>query len=159
MATSPSLLAFYRRDEPRIRGILVRGGVSLSVGALLLLLCALTERLHLAAPVRLALSLTGAILFGHALVTGFMQLPTLLKHDVYVAVRTDGLLLNLEPEPVLLLPWAELAAIEAVGEEVVLRRRTGDAVRLRARFGGKTHDELARCLDDARRKSSFDILG
>jgi hypothetical protein len=154
-----SLLAFYRRDEPRVRGILVRGGVSLSVGALLLLLCALTERLHLATGVRVGMSVLGALLFGHALVTGFMQLPTLLRHDVYVAIRTDGLLLNLEPDPEILLPWADLASIDAVGEEVVLRRRAGDPIRLRGRYGGKSQADLARCLDDARRKSSLDLLG
>ena len=153
-----SILSFYRRDEPRVRGILVRGGVALTVGAFLLLVCALTERLHLSPMVRWSLSALGIFLFGYALITGFLQLPTLLRYEVYVAIRTDGLFLSLEPDPEILVPWEDLESVDAEGDEIVMRRRAGEPLRLSGRFGGKTTAELAQCLDDARRKSSLNLL-
>ncbi|MBL8608984.1 MAG: hypothetical protein JNL38_16780, partial [Myxococcales bacterium] len=64
-----ALLTFYRADDARVRSVLVRGGLALATGAALLLLCALTERLHLPDGVRVAASLLGLVLFGVGLVS------------------------------------------------------------------------------------------
>ena len=152
-----ALLTFDRADDARVRSVLVRGGLALATGAALLLLCALTERLHLPDGVRVAASLLGLVLFGVGLVSGFYSLPRLLAHDVYIGVRRDGLVAELG-EGAELIPWDELEAITANPEGLVLRRVDGPDRVIARTFGGKTPVELARALDDARRKATLNLL-
>lgn len=152
-----ALLTFYRADDGRVRPILVRGGLALATGAALLLLCALTERLHLPTGVRVGASLVGLGLFGFGLVSGFYSLPRLLAHDIYIGVRRDGLVAELG-EGAELFPWDELEAISAHPEGLLLRRVDGEDRVIPRTFGGKTPAELARALDDARRKATLNLL-
>lgn len=150
-------MTFYRADDHRIRPMLVRGGVAVATGAALLLLCALTERLHLPTPVRVGASLLGLASFAYGLVSGFYKLPRLLASDVYIGVRRDALALALDAGEVV-VPWDDVLAVVEREGAVVVQRAGGDDVVIPRTFGGKTPRELARALDDARRKATLKLL-
>mgnify|MGYP000846974577 CR=1 FL=1 len=151
-----ALVTFYRADDHRVRPMLVRGGIAIAAGAALLLLCALTERLHLPTPVRVGASMVGLLSFGYGLVSGFYLLPRLLATDVYIGVRRDALALALDTGEVV-VPWDDIEGI-VERDGVVVIRRSDDEVLIPRTFGGKTPIELARALDDARRKATLKLL-
>jgi hypothetical protein len=152
-----ALLSFYRADDARLRPLLVRGGIALTFGGALMLLTALTERLHLPLGLRIAASLTGIGLFLFALVNGFVMLPRLLSSDHWICARTDGLCLSLGPEEEL-FPWDDVKAIEPAASGIVVKKADGTERVIERTFGGKTPAELAKTLDDVRRKASLNLL-
>ncbi|MFW5925002.1 MAG: hypothetical protein ACOCV4_02485 [Myxococcota bacterium] len=96
-------------------------------------------------------------------VTGPLSMMVALKRaflcDEYLLVRTDGLVDHLGAT-VTLHPWDEVECVvyDGSADAVVLQRRDGGSVRLTRRYAGITPRELARRLDEVRRKAMFNLL-
>jgi hypothetical protein len=149
---------WWRADDDGIRGQLIRGGVSITLGATLTLLTALSDRLHLSSATKIGLGLLGSasLLFG--LVTGFVLVPKLLFSDHYIGIRKKALFLSLSTGEEH-LDWDEIERVFHRDEALVILGKDGEERIIARRFGGKTPRELADILDDARRKALHDLLG
>jgi hypothetical protein len=85
-----------------------------------------------------------------------------LFHDVYLALHTDGVVWNDVAERWFVY-WDDLARVRYdAGEGVVLLERRGHdgaaSLRVREKMYGCSREELARVLDEARRKAGFGLL-
>lgn len=83
-----------------------------------------------------------------------------MREDVYLALRTDGALWHRGGDEVF-LPWGELERVRWDAEQaaLVFERRDGDApFQLGGRFADVEGPELARRLDDVRRKAIWGLL-
>jgi len=150
-------LRFYRADELGVRGALVRGGVSISLGALVMMLSALSHRFALEEGARLAIGLLGVSLLLFGLVTGFVMVPRLLFRETYVGIRKDALLLVVDNAEEV-IPWETIERIAVQDDVAIIRFREGEPKTLARRYAGKTPTALANLLDDARRKASLGLL-
>jgi hypothetical protein len=80
-------------------------------------------------------------------------LRAIRRDDLYVAIRTGGLALRLDPEaPPELLPWDAIADVRFDAARKVLLVEVGErTIEIRQRFAELGLDELGRKLRDARR--------
>lgn len=153
----PRLLRFYRADDLGVRGALVRGGASISLGALVMMLTALSHRIALADTTRIGMSFLGVSLLLFGLVTGFVMVPRLLFRESYVGIREDALLVVVDNAEEV-IPWESIERIAVQDDVAIIRLREGEPRPLTRRYAGNTPRVLANLLDDARRKASLGLL-
>lgn len=96
-------------------------------------------------------------------VTGPLSMIVALKRaflaEEYLLVRTDGLVDHMGATATL-HPWDEVQCVvyDGSADAVVLQRRDGGSARLTRRYAGIAPRELARRLDEVRRKAMFNLL-
>lgn len=150
--TTERYSSWFRADDVGIQGALVRGGLAIALGATLLLLTGLSERLHLPDSVRVACAIVGTVGMLFGLVTGFVTLPRFLFVDHYVAIGESSLHLSLNSGQEA-LPWDGIARIYERDGQLIIEHKEGEEHAIARTFGGKTTRELAPLLEQARRKA------
>ena len=150
--TTERYSSWFRADDIGMQGTLVRGGVTIALGATLLLLTGLSERLHFSSGVRITCTIvgSGALLFG--LVTGFVTLPRFLFVDHYVAIGETSLHLSLQSGQKA-VPWEDIARIYERDGSIIIEHKESEEHAIARTFGGKTAKELAPLLNHARLKA------
>jgi hypothetical protein len=151
---APEVLEWFRVDRSRSTGWLLAGGVALVfVGALLVAAGFATHdlsgRLH-------AVTLVGAGLLVTGLVTAFGGLTVLLAHDEYLAVRVDGVFLHRTSGDTL-FQWTELTSVayDPEARAIIFQSRGEPPAVLRDHYSRAASSELARYLDELRRKTTL----
>lgn len=150
------VVEFYRVDPgSRIPWVLVASPIPVSVGLLLVAKPMYATMEPWTAWVVGVLSLM-LVVVGPALMIWNLRL---LRAEDYLLVRTDGLLDHRGTHPVL-HRWEDIEAVvyDGSADAVVLQYRDTDPVRLTGRYAGIGARDLARRLDEVRRKSLFDLI-
>jgi hypothetical protein len=157
MPDAPHLLEWYRADHSRrIRRVLFSGAGVVTIGGLVVAVSFLTRQPH---DVRVAAATIGfASIFGGALFTMISMHRTLADEDA-VTLRSDGVAVRSGREETL-VAWGDLerATYDGNRAAVVLARRTGEPVVIVRKHAGIELPALAKRIEDARRKASFDLL-
>ncbi|HEX7666621.1 MAG TPA: hypothetical protein VF407_18970 [Polyangiaceae bacterium] len=102
----------------------------------------------------LEIGICGALVLLTGLFLGFLGMARLVRHDAYVAVTNDGLVVHVEGDA--FYPWSELRAIVAENEGIGLDRE-GGRVHVAGTFGDLKPQALADRLEDWRRKSDWSL--
>jgi len=153
----PRIVEWYRADPgPRMRRILVAGPAILTLGGLVIAASFLT---HLPRDARLVSALVGFVFVAGGALFTMVAMNRLLRDDVYLALRTDGLVLR-SPEGETLVPWdtLESARWEASRAELVLARTGAAPVRVQRGFGRVSGAELAARIEQTRRRAAMNLL-
>lgn len=154
--TTERYSSWYRADDIGLNGALIRGGVTIALGATLLLLTGLSDRLHFPDGARITCAVGGSIALLFGLVTGFVTLPRFLFSDHYVAIGETSLHLSLQSGQSS-TPWDEIARIYERNGNLVIEHKEGEPHEIARTFGGKTAKELAPLLEQARLKAALNI--
>jgi hypothetical protein len=157
VSTEP-FVQWWRADDDGIRGQLIRGGFSITLGGALTLTTALSERLHLGDTLKIGLGLLGSAALMFGLITGFVLVPKLLFTDHYIGIRKKALFLSLSTGEEH-LDWDDIERVFHRDGVLVILGKDGEERTIARTFGGKSPRELADILDDARRKALHDLLG
>jgi hypothetical protein len=106
-----------------------------------------------------AITLGGAAAILAGVVLAVIVARPVLTHDEYVAALEAGLLVMVE-EQESFLAWGAIEQVRWDGERaaVVIGLREGDPVVLVKPFGTATGEEVAKKLEDVRRKAGFHLL-
>jgi hypothetical protein len=154
--TTERFSIWYRADDVGLQGALIRGGVSIALGATLLLLTGLSARLHFPDGVRITCAVVGAVAMLFGLVTGFVTLPRFLFSDHYVAIGETSLHLSLQSGQKA-VPWDEIARIYERNGSLIIEHKEHEPHEIARTFGGKTAKELAPLLEHARLKATMKL--
>ena len=151
------IVEWYRANPwPRMRRVLIIGPAVLTGGGLVVAISFLTRQ---PSDVRVAAAIVGfaCVLTGAAFTMVGMQ--RILRDDVFLAVRTDGLVLRAAGRETH-VPWEDLAQVRsdaAIGA-VVLERSDTTQLTLTADFSGVELAELVRRLQQAKRRADMNML-
>jgi hypothetical protein len=137
-----------------MRRVLVVGASLLSGGALVMMASFLV---HAREWIRSATAGLGLVCTIAGAVQTAIGMPRILLEDAYLAIRSDGLQLRLSGVDSF-VSWDDLERVRHEPGAVVLVLREGEPVVIRRVFAGITLEDLAKRLDDARRKAQFNLL-
>ncbi len=154
--TTERYSSWFRADDVGLQGALVRGGLAIALGATLLLLTGLSDRLHFPSGARITCAVIGAIALLFGLVTGFVTLPRFLFVDHYVAIGETSLHLSLHSGQQA-VPWDDIARIYERDGQLIIEHKESEEHAIARTFGGKTTKELAPLLEQARRKAIMNM--
>jgi hypothetical protein len=101
-----------------------------------------------------AVSLLGGVATMCGLVLGFGTMAMMLFENVYLAIETERVLLHVNGTDHGVL-WDDLGRVGVEGGVVVLERRGGEPLRFHA---GRAADDLARRIEEAKRKAAHGLL-
>jgi hypothetical protein len=153
----PRIVEWYRADPlPRMRRVLLTGPALLTVGGLIVFASIVT---HQSMPVRLAAAIAGfGLITGGALLT-MVGMHRILRDDICLAVRTDGLMVQSSGTEALVV-WDELESVrwDGVQGELVLERKDAPPIALGQRFAGIDGASLAKQINATRRKAALNLL-
>jgi hypothetical protein len=99
----------------------------------------------------------GLVLIAAAVGTVFYVALRLLADETCLAIRRDGLMYQRGRAPERFVPWSRLGAARVEGDEVVADVDRGPALRIAATELDWTPFEMARLVDDARRKAQLGL--
>lgn len=152
------ILEWYRVDQTaRIRRVLGAGAGILTFGALVTSVSFLADQ---RAFVRGAASVVGILCCIAGALTAVIGMYRALRDDAYLTVRADGILYHAATPPETFIAWADLVSVrfdEARGA-VVFERREATEILAERPFAGTTLADLAKRLDDLRRKAAWNLL-
>ena len=100
------------------------------------------------------ITLVGGLLLATGLILGFGAMAMMLFENVYLQIKTDGLLLH-ENGKETSIAWSDLEAVENEMPFVVLKRTGTDPVRW---FAGKDAAKVRDQVEEARRKAAHGLL-
>jgi hypothetical protein len=153
------MLSFYRAAPwARMRRVLLAGPSALATGGLVVAVSFLTRQTP---GVRTAAAVAGlALVAGGALYT-LAGMHRILRDDVVIALRTDGLALTLqEPARELFVAWDELLAArwDPVAEELILERSGAKGpIVLTRPFAGISGKDLAERIAATKRRIAMNL--
>lgn len=148
---------FYRADASvRITTIVLLCPIPVAIG-----LFVIAKPMHSAMEPWAAwlLGITGLLFVIAGPLAMVLNLKRSLQAERYLLVRTDGVLERCGPDAVL-HRWEDIEAVvyDGSSKEVILQYRDEDPVRLTNRYAGIDPRNLARRLDEVRRKSLFNLI-
>jgi hypothetical protein len=154
---SPRIVEWYRADPwPRMRRVLLTGPAMLTAGGLVVFLSLVTRQpVH----VRIAAAVAGfGLVAGGAMLTMF-GMQRILRDEVCVALRTDGLAVQSSGSETL-VPWDELegARWDPAQDELVLMRMDASPIVLGHRFARIEGTALAQRIEATKRKVAMGLL-
>jgi hypothetical protein len=157
----PRILEWYRADQgPRIRRVLLAGPGVLTTGGLVVAVSFLAHAKH---DVRVVTAAAGLALIAAGAVFTMTAMYRILRSDVYVAIRTDGLALHAGSASVdeeTLIAWDAIAGArwDEAAAAIVLERVEGSPLTIARRFARIPGPELARRLEQARKRAAMGML-
>ncbi len=97
------------------------------------------------------IALAGGVLVIAGLVMGFGTMAMMLFENVYLTIEKERVLLHVngEDQPI---AWDDLAGVHVEDKVVVLERTKGEPLRF---IAGRASKDLARRIEEAKRKASF----
>jgi hypothetical protein len=151
-------IEFYRLDMTRRIVAVVLLSPLPTVTGMLLLMRPMQGRVE-ATPAWIALGIMGLLLVAAGPLSMILGLRRVFQSDDYLLLRTDGLLEHVGDTSIL-YSWEELESIvyDGSADEVVLHARDGGEARLAHRLSGIDARDLARRLDEVRRKAIWELL-
>lgn len=152
------LLEWYRVDQSRpiLRALVVAAGVEL-VG---FIFAAIGFGLARFGPdVRFWATLLGGVLIVVGPVIAIFGLKGVLSEESFIALHTDHLRFQ-HGLRTFRIEWSDLerAHYDATARAVVLVGRSGEHTIVTERFAGTTEEDLAKRIEEVRRKVSFNLL-
>ena len=154
---TPHIVEWFRVDPwPRIRAVLVVGPPAVSLGGIVIAVSFLTRA---SMTMRVEAAAAGFVLVAGGALYGMLGMSRVLREDVYLALRTDGVALQ-EPRGETLVPWDDLedARWDAARGSLVLSRAGGTEVAVARRFAGIEGPALAARILSTRRKAAMNLL-
>jgi hypothetical protein len=148
----------FRGDTASFLSRLVVAAVCITCGALITLLGALSAQLHIAQVWQVRSAIVGSALLVFGLVSAFVLLPRTLRDESSLQVRRDGLLVSLANAAPYLISWDDLANVGATDQGLCLTRTDATSVQISTRFGGHSHQEMARILEQQRMRANLSML-
>jgi hypothetical protein len=148
----------FRGDTVSFLSRLVVASVCITCGALITLLGALSAQLHIAHVWQVRSAVLGSTLLVFGLVSAFVLLPRTLRDESSLQVRRDGLLISLADAAPDLIAWDDLASVAANEDGLCLTRTDATSIQIRTRFGGHSHQEMARILEQQRMRANLSML-
>jgi hypothetical protein len=111
------------------------------------------------APYAGTITLGGAACMLAGLMLGVLVARPVLTHDEYVAALETGLLLKLGKEESF-VSWGEIEDVrwDPAQAGVVVRMRAAEPILIAKPFGRATGSDVAKKLDEVRRKAGFHLL-
>lgn len=150
-----AFLEFFRRDMGGIsRRILVPAGILVFCGAPGVCYGAAVKG---SGALHLAVGVAGACVLLSGLFLGFIGMARLVRHDAYLAVVEDGLVIHLETAGDAFYSWETLRSIAPKENGLALELGDASVVAVEGRFGGLDPKTLAERLEDWRRKALFKL--
>jgi len=153
----PRIVEWYRADAAaRIRHVLLRGPVALTSGGLVIAISFLTRQ---AQDLRVAAAALGFVLIAGGATYTMFAMQRILRDDVCLAIRTDGVALQ-TADGETLIRWSELTETswDEAQHALSLGRSGGSAVVVGRAFGGIGGAELAARIAGAKRKAQMNLL-
>ena len=151
------MLSFYRAAPwARMRRVLLVGPSALACGGLVVAVSFLTRE---PPGVRTAAAAAGLVLVAGGALFTLAGMHRILRDDVVIALRTDGLALTLqEPARELFIAWDDLTAArwDPSAEELVLER-SGETVIVTGSFAGISGKELAERIAATKRRIAMNL--
>ncbi|HEY3821489.1 MAG TPA: hypothetical protein VGL81_30185 [Polyangiaceae bacterium] len=157
MPEPPRIVDWYRVDPwPRMRRVLFTGPLVLALGGLV---TAASFLGRVPRDLRGDATLLGVVLVAGGALFTIVGMSHILRDDVYLALRTDGVVLRLAGLETLVL-WDELASVRwnAPPGELVLERSAGAPLAVPRRFRGIEGTALAERILQTRRKAAMSLL-
>jgi hypothetical protein len=151
------IVDWYRADPwPQMRRTLVVGPAALTVGALIVAVSFLTRQSQ---DLRACAAGAGLTLVAASAIFTVASMHRILRDDEYLAIRTDGVILQHASRETLVV-WDALARArwDALRAELVLERALGDSVVVGRVFARITGPVLAERIEHARRKAAMGLL-
>jgi hypothetical protein len=152
------LVAFFRLDPwTRMRRVLLIGPASLSVGGVVVALSFLTR---LSRALRDDAAVAGLLLIAGGAAYTLLGMHRILRDDVYLALRTDGLMVRAAALSETLIAWDELAAArwDENRRELVLERASAAPIVFARPFARITGPALAECIATTKRRIAMNLL-
>jgi hypothetical protein len=157
-ATAPRILSFYRAVHwARMRRVLLLGPGTLAAGCLVVAISFLTRQ---PAGVRTAATAAGLVLVAGGALYTLAGMHRILRDDIVIVLRTDGLALTLqEPARELFIEWDELEAArwDAPSARLILERRSTSEVILTRPFAGISGKDLAARIAATKRRLAMNL--
>jgi hypothetical protein len=157
MTEALRILAFYRADtSARVRRVLIFAPVAMTLAGMVIAVSFLTHQ-----PERVRV-MSAALGFAMVAGTGIMTalvLQRVLRDDGYLAIRTDGIVVQAAARESL-VPWAELAEArwDEPGRTLILARSEGPPVVVAWSFARISGPELVDRIEQDRRKAKMGLL-
>jgi hypothetical protein len=151
------ILAYYRADTSvRVRRILILGPALMSFGGMVIAISFLT---HQPERVRTLSAAAGFVLIAGAAILTAATLQRILRDDGYLAIRTDGVVVQNASQETLVL-WNDLAEVrwDAPGRTLVIGRTGGEPLVVAWSFARISGPELADRIEQDRRKAIMGLL-
>jgi hypothetical protein len=155
---APRILSFYRAVHwGRMRRVLLLGPSVLASGGLVVAVSFLTRQ---PPGVRTAAAAAGLVLVAGGALYTLAGMHRILRDDVVLALRTDGLALTLQdPARELFIEWDALEAArwDASSAQLILQRRGASDVVLARPFAGISGKDLAQRIAVTKRRLAMNL--
>jgi hypothetical protein len=154
---APRIVEWFRIDPwPRIRLVLLTGPSILTVGGLVIAISFVSRAPPTA---RTWAAATGFVLIATGALSTMLRMQHLLRDEVLLALRTDGLMVQASPDETF-VPWDELegARWDAARGALVVSRAGGIEVAVARAFAGIAGDALAAKIMMTKRKAAMNLL-
>jgi hypothetical protein len=158
VAAQPKVVSFYRADTWRVLGrSFLFSGVVMTLGAL-----SVAASFVYRSPAELheTIFAVGIVLVIVGGLTTIVRFTRALRDETCVVARTDGIVVQADGRETF-FAWGDLARVrfDEVARVLVLERTDGTTHHLEdRRYGDATAGELAKQLDDLRRKAGWNLL-
>jgi hypothetical protein len=154
---APRIVEWYRADATtRIRRVLFAGPAALTLGGLVI---AVSFLAHQPRAIRIDAAALGFVLIAGGALYTMLGMQRILRDDLCVALRTDGLMIQSVAGDTL-ITWDELreASWDAAREELVLQRMQDGPVVLARPFARITGAAMAVQITSIQRKAAMNLL-
>lgn len=151
------MVEFYRVDSwPRMKRVLITGPSVLTLGGLVIAISFMTRHSR---DLRLDACVIGFFLVAGAAIYTMFSMQRILRDDVYLALRTDGLVVQSSGSETL-VAWDDLEAArwDAARAAVVLERTGGEPLVLDRPFAKIEGAALAQRIVAVRRKIAMNLI-
>jgi hypothetical protein len=153
----PALLSFYRAEHPGTWSSLIRGSVFATLGALIVLVGSLSVFFGVPEVWKLISAGVGASMLLFGLISGFVAVPRALFNESGLMVRQDGLLFQGKADALLLWDSIERITAAPLKGPLTVRLKDGTTHEFALRYGGLAPTDLARKLEQARRRVALNL--
>ena len=157
-STAPRVLSFYRAVHwARMRRVLLLGPSALAAGCLVVAISFLARQ---PPGVRTAAAAAGLVLVAGGALYTLAGMHRILRDDVVLSLRTDGLALTLQdPARELFIEWDVLEAVrwDAPSAQLILERRGASDVVLTRPFAGISGKDLAARIATTKRRVAMNL--
>ncbi len=138
-----------------MRGVLIAGPAVLTSGGLVIAVSFLASQSQ---RVRLEAAIAGFLLVAGGAIFTMITMHRMLRDDVYLALRTDGVALRTGGTETI-VPWDELtgARWDEANRTVVLERAAGGSLAIAAPFARTTGPELCARIAQTRRRVALQL--
>jgi hypothetical protein len=154
--SKPRILEWFRADPwPRMRRVLLLGPTVLTIGGLVIAVSFLT---HQPEEVRIESAAAGFVLIAGGAVFTLAAMHRILRQEVSLVVRTDGVALQ-SAQSETLVPWAQLrdARWDAARTELVLDLEQGEPLAVARMFTPAQGPRVVESILQSKRRAAMNL--